>query len=303
MARTGLYYDDRMLLHNPGYGHPERAERLDAVRRAFEKAGVPFPNMPITPASREDLLRVHLPEHVDLIERTCLEDEYYPDPDTQMNRASWEAALLAAGSVISACKAVLDGQIDNAYCAVRPPGHHAEEDRAMGFCLFNNIAVGCKWLREVVGVERVAILDWDVHHGNGTQQAFYNDSGVFFASIHQHPLFPGTGWPSERGGHNNVMNLQVHPGAGSEVWREAFTDYIVPAAERFDPEFVLASIGFDGHRLDPIGSQQLDCEDYAWMTRQAKKLAGGRLVTVLEGGYDLGVLAECSLAHYGALQE
>ena len=173
----------------------------------------------------------------------------------------------------------------------------------MGFCLFNNIAVGGKWLLEVAEVERIAIIDWDVHHGNGTQQAFYNDSRAYFASIHQHPLFPGTGWPSERGGHANIMNIQMHPGSGSREWREALKDHVVPAVKRFGPAFLLVSMGFDMHRLDPIGSQRLENEDFDWMTRQIKPIADGRVVSVLEGGYNLQALAESSLAHYKALSE
>ncbi|MCX5769610.1 MAG: histone deacetylase, partial [Candidatus Hydrogenedentes bacterium] len=156
MARTGLYYDDRMLLHDPGPGHPERSERLDAIRWAFAEAQIPFPNMPITPATRQDLLRVHTPGHVATIEEVCENDEAYPDPDTQMGPGSWDAALLAAGAVISASRAVLEGKIDNAYCAVRPPGHHAEEDRAMGFCIFNNVAIAGKWLLQEGGLSRIA---------------------------------------------------------------------------------------------------------------------------------------------------
>jgi acetoin utilization deacetylase AcuC-like enzyme len=303
MARTGLYYDDRMLLHDPGPGHPERAERLDAIRRGFLDAGVTFPNMPIVPATRRDLLRVHTPGHIDAVEEACWGDEPYPDPDTQMGADSWEAALLAAGASISACRAVLEGRIDNAFCAVRPPGHHAEEDQAMGFCLFNNIAVAGKWLLQEGGISRIAIVDWDVHHGNGTQQAFYNDQGAYFASMHQHPMFPGTGWPSERGAFNNILNIQMHPGAGGREWYEALGHYIIPELEKFKPEFVLVSAGFDAHRSDPLGSQRLNTDDFARMTRQVRRLAGGRLVSVLEGGYNTDALAQCALAHYAALQE
>lgn len=303
MARTGLYYDDRMLLHDPGAGHPERAERLDAVRRAFVNAGIEFPNMPIVPATREDLLRVHTSAHIDAIEEACAGEYAYPDPDTRMGPGSWEAALLAAGAVISACKAVLDEKTENAFCAVRPPGHHAEEERAMGFCLFNNIAVAGKWLIQTAGLERIAIVDWDVHHGNGTQQAFYNDGAAHFASIHQHPLYPGTGWPSERGAFKNILNIQMAPGSDGDEWYEALDEYVMPELEKFEPQFVLVSAGFDTHRLDPLGSQRLVADDYARMTHRIRKLAGGRFVSVLEGGYTPQALAESCLAHYHALQE
>ncbi|MBM3290029.1 MAG: histone deacetylase, partial [Candidatus Hydrogenedentes bacterium] len=194
MARkTGYCFREEGLLHDTGRGHPECAARLDAIRKAFTNAKVEYISIDVKPATREDLLRVHTAEHVDTIERTCAQGAEYPDADTVMVKASWDAALLAAGGAIAACGAVLDGKVDNAFSAMRPPGHHAERDRAMGFCLFNNVAIAARWLRDVRGVGKVAILDWDVHHGNGTQHTFYDDDTVYYASMHQHPLYPGTG--------------------------------------------------------------------------------------------------------------
>jgi len=302
MARTGLVYSDEMLLHETGPSHPERPARLTAIMEAFKGAGIDPPHIPITPATEADLLRVHTEEHVGEIKATCAANAYYLDPDTPMVRASWRAALLAAGGVISACKAVLEGSVDNAFCAVRPPGHHAEADRAMGFCLFNNIAIAARWLLEVAGVKRAAIFDWDVHHGNGTQQAFYHEPKVFFASLHQHPHYPGTGWPFERGGHNNILNIQMPRGSGVEDWLAAIDRTALPELKRFKPDFLLISAGFDTHRLDPLGGQLLESDAYGIMTNRVKGLANGRVVSTLEGGYNLEALGESCVAHFRALQ-
>ncbi len=302
MARTGLVYSEEMLLHDTGPGHPESAARLTAIMEAFEAAGLKPPRIPITPATEEDLLRVHSKDHVEQIKATCAANAVYPDADTPMVRASWRAALLAAGGVISACKAVLDGSVDNAFCAVRPPGHHAEADHAMGFCLFNNIAIAARWLLDAGHIKRVAIFDWDVHHGNGTQQAFYNESRAFYASMHQHPHYPGTGWPFECGAHNNIVNIQMPRGARIDDWLERIDNKVLPEFRQFDPEFLLISAGFDAHRLDPLGGQTLKSETFGVMTDRVKGLAKGRVVSTLEGGYNLEALGESCVSHFRALQ-
>ncbi len=303
MARTGLVYHEDMLLHRAGSGHPERPERLETVVQAIRGANLDPVEITPEPADRSELLRVHTEEHVDRIERTCAGNTLYPDPDTQMVEESWRAALLAVGATLEGCRAVLEGRVDNVFCAVRPPGHHAERDRAMGFCLFNNVAIAARWLRDVAGVGRVAILDWDVHHGNGTQQAFYDDDTVYFASMHQHPLYPGTGRPEERGAGNTNLNIPMEWGAGPREWLSALDDRILPEFRRFDPEIVLISCGFDAHRLDPLANQELEAETYGEMTRKALTLAGGRVVSVLEGGYNLQALRGSVLAHFRALRE
>ncbi|GMU93083.1 MAG: histone deacetylase [Candidatus Hydrogenedentota bacterium] len=303
MVRTGFCFHEECKLHVNGPGHPECPERLDAIREAFRANRIEYEPVDAKPAAREDLLRVHSASHIDTIERTCSTGAEYPDPDTQMVKASWDAALLAAGGAIAACEAVLDGGVDNAFCAIRPPGHHAERDRAMGFCLFNNVAVAARWLRDVRAVKRVAIIDWDVHHGNGTQHSFYDDDTVYYASIHQHPLYPGTGFPNERGKNNTNLNVQMAWGYGPEEWLDALTTKVLPELETFRPDFLLISCGFDAHRLDPLAAQRLESDTYAEMTRRVKGLAGGRIVSLLEGGYHLGAVGESAVAHFKALQE
>ena len=303
MARTGLVYRKECLLHSTGTLHPESPERLTAIMNAFTEAGLELPRVDVTPAAREDLLRVHTARHIDTIKSTCETNAPYPDPDTVMGKDSWEAALLAAGGAIAACKAVLEKKLDNVFWAMRPPGHHAESGWAMGFCLFNNIAVAARWLREKAGIARVAILDWDIHHGNGTQHSFYEDDSVYYASIHQHPHYPGTGFPDERGKNNTNLNVQMPPGCAPEEWLAALDNQILPEFQRFDPEFLLISSGFDAHRLDPLGRQLLEADHYAEMTQRIKPVAGGRIVSLLEGGYHLQALGWSAVAHVRALQE
>lgn len=301
MSKVGFVYREEALAHDTGYGHPECADRLRAILAAFEDAGIEPPMVDVAPAQRADLLRVHSDYHVNTIEHVCKDHLPYPDPDTVMVEASWDAALLAAGGAISACQAVLDKKFDRAFMAMRPPGHHAERDWAMGFCLFNNIAVAARWLCVEAGLKRVAIIDWDIHHGNGTQHAFYEDDQVYYISIHQHPHYPGTGHPDERGKNNTNLNIQMPPGIHPDEWVAAFDRFILPELERFDPEFLLLSCGFDAHRRDPLGHQLLEKEHYAEMTRRVLPVADGRIVSMLEGGYHLEALSESSVAHFRAL--
>ena len=299
---TGLAFCEEGLQHLTGPGHPERPARLEVIRSALIVAKLWPPSLDVRPAAREDLLRVHTPEHVDTIERTCATHGFYPDPDTVMSKESWKAALMAAGAGITACDAVLEGTFRNVFCAVRPPGHHAESTHGMGFCLFNNVAVAARWLRDVRRLARVAILDWDVHHGNGTQHSFYNDPSVYYASIHQWPHYPGTGLPEERGAENTNLNLTMAPGVSADRWIDAIESQVLPEFERFQPEFLLISCGFDAHRRDPLGGQLLESETFAEMTRHVRDVAGGRVVSLLEGGYDLHALEESAVAHLRALQ-
>jgi len=303
VARTGLVFAKEGLLHDTGPRHPECSARLTAIPNAFDSAGINPPLIPATKATTEDLLRVHTQEHIDTIEHTCKTNARCADPDTTMVPASWDAALLAAGGAIAACRAVLDNQFDNAFCATRPPGHHAEGDRAMGFCLFNNVAVAAYWLRNVAGLKRIAILDWDVHHGNGTQHSTYNDPSIYYISLHQFPHYPGTGRAEERGEANTNLNILMPPGTPAEAWLDAVEKAVLPELDSFDPDFLLISCGFDAHRLDPLSEQNLEASDYARLTRMTKNVANGRRVSLLEGGYNLEALGESALAHFTALQE
>jgi len=217
MAKTAFIFSETSYEHTVPAGHPERPERLTAIREGFEQAGLNPPRIESKSASRADLLRVHTADHIDTVEKTCAGTLPYDDADTFMCPGSWDAALHGAGSSIEACKAVMDGAYDNVFVATRPPGHHAEADRAMGFCLFNNVAVAARWLREEAGLDRVAILDWDVHHGNGTQHSFYDDATIFYASLHQFPHYPGTGLAKERGKNNTTLNIPMPPGTSAEV--------------------------------------------------------------------------------------
>ncbi len=303
MSATAFAFSTLGLKHTTPPGHPERPERIDAIADAFHAARLDPPRVDCKPATRDDLLRVHTADHVDMIERTCAEELPYPDPDTSMVKASWDAALIGAGGAIASCKAVLDGEYQRAFSAMRPPGHHAEADRAMGFCLFNNVAIAARWMQAEGGVKKVAILDWDVHHGNGTQHTFYNDDSVYYASLHQHPHYPGTGFPNERGVNNTNLNIQMAAGTEAEVWLDAIANQVLPEFERFDPDFLLISCGFDAHRLDPLSAQRLETETYAEMTRLVLPCANGRIVSVLEGGYDLEALGASSVAHFRALSD
>ena len=303
---TLLYTHPACLEHDPGRHHPESAARLRAVLdtlAAPEFADLERREAP--EAALEDLLRVHPRPYVERLLRAVPKSGHVGiDADTVLSPASGEAALRAAGAVVAAVDTVARGEADNAFCAVRPPGHHAEPDRAMGFCLFNNIAVGALRARAAHNLDRIAGIDFDVHHGNGTQAAFEADGGLFYASTHQSPLYPGTGSASETGV-GNIVNVPLRPMAGSREFRAAMSGHILPALDAFRPELVLISAGFDAHRSDPLAQLQLDEEDYAWVTERlieiADRHAGGRLVSALEGGYDLPALGASVAAHVSVL--
>ncbi len=294
------------LAHDPGRHHPESPARLRAVLDALDApqfAGLERREAP--EADPEDLLRVHSRRHVEAILLAVPKSGHVAiDADTVLSPASGTAALHAAGAVVAAVDAVVGGEADNAFCAVRPPGHHAEPERAMGFCLFNNAAIGALRARRVHGLGRVAVVDFDVHHGNGTQAAFAADKSLFYASTHQYPLYPGTGAASETGV-GNIVNAPLPPMAGSVAFRHAMSERILPALDAFRPELLLISAGFDGHRLDPLAQLMLEDEDFVWATQRLREIAerhcGGRLVSTLEGGYDLAALGTAAAGHVGVL--
>lgn len=304
---TGLFSHTACLAHETGEGHPECPERLRAVLAGLEAEDFLYLDRREAPrATAEQLARVHPGDFVDRVLRAIPQAGLrYIDGDTIVSPGSGEAALRAAGAVCAAIDAVMAGELRNAFCAVRPPGHHAEPGQAMGFCLFNNVAVGAHHARDRWGLRRIAVIDFDVHHGNGTQAAFEADADLFYASTHQAPLYPGTGAAHEKGVAGNVINLPLRPFAGSAEFRHAVETVLLPRLEGFAPEFVLISAGFDAHRSDPLAQLQLVDEDYYWVTGQLLSVAGktaqGRVVSALEGGYDLTALAKASAAHVRAL--
>ncbi len=300
-----VYTHPACLEHDTGPGHAERPERLTAVTSALRRA---FPDAldwrDAPRATHEQLLRVHTPSLLHSVLDTAPTQRLQLDPDTVLSPDSAEAALRAAGAAIAAVDAVLGGDTTRAFCAVRPPGHHATSDTAMGFCLFNSVAVAALHAVQVYGLSRVAIIDFDVHHGNGTQAIFESDPRVLYLSSHQMPLYPDTGLSRERGV-GNIVNAPLPPGADRELFCDAWETKLLPALDAFAPQLLLLSAGFDAHRLDPLAQLQLEGGDYTWLTKQlvamADRHAQGRIVSLLEGGYDLEALRECSVAHVGAL--
>lgn len=294
------------LAHDTGYGHPEQADRLRAIEQAL--ADKDFADLKREEAPLADLAvleRLHPKSYVAEVKAAIPKQLHnWLDPDTVVSPGSWEAALRATGAVLHGVDQVAAGKADNAFCAVRPPGHHAEPSRAMGFCLFNSVAVAALHARAVHGAERVAVIDFDVHHGNGTQAAFWNDENLFYGSTHQMPLFPGTGAKDETGV-GNIWNAPLAPGDGGKDFRAAYSTQIAPALDAFAPDFVLVSAGFDAHLRDPLAQLRLQEDDFAWVTEQlleaAAKHSGGKLVSTLEGGYDLEALASSTVVHVKTL--
>jgi acetoin utilization deacetylase AcuC-like enzyme len=303
---TLLYTHPSCLDHDPGSHHPESPERLRAVLAAL--SGPQYARLErreAPEAAFDDVLRVHSRRHLEhILDAVPKSGHVAIDADTVLSSASGTAALHAAGAVVAAVDAVVAKEADNAFCAVRPPGHHAEPERAMGFCLFNNAAIGALRAREAHGLDRVAVIDFDVHHGNGTQAAFEADDNLFYASTHQYPLYPGTGSASETGV-GNIVNVPLRPMSGSGPFRLAMTGRILPALDAFRPDLMLISAGFDAHRSDPLAQLMLEENDYTWVTEKlldiAYRHAEGRLVSTLEGGYDLAALGASVAAHVRVL--
>lgn len=301
-----LYTHPICLQHDPGPGHAESPLRLRAVLDALDHDRFAALDRIEAPrATREQLVRVHDADYAERILASApTEGHLRLDEDTLMSPASAEAALRAAGAAVAAVDAVMASDGERAFCAVRPPGHHATRDQAMGFCLFNNIAVAAAHALHAHGLKRVAIADFDVHHGNGTQDIFERDPRVLFISSHQLPLYPGTGQEEERGV-GNIVNAPLSPGGGSYAFRELWDGVLLPRLMAFKPQLVLISAGFDAHRDDPLADLRLGSEDYAWITERlvdvARAHAGGRVVSSLEGGYHLAALASSAAAHVAAL--
>ena len=311
-AATGLVYHEDYLLHDNGWGHPETPARLEAIVALLESEGLPGRLQRVAPraAAEEWLLTVHTSSYLDQLKDASRAAPVQLDPDTSLSAASLRVAHLATGGVLAAVDAVMAGQVKNAFAAVRPPGHHARPAQAMGFCLFNNVAVAARYLQRHHGLERILIVDWDVHHGNGTQEIFYDDPSVLYFSTHQYPYYPGTGAASEQGvgeGLGSTINVPLPAGVGDAEVIAAFKQKLLPAVADFRPQFVLVSAGFDGHRDDPLAQLRMSEDGFRELTRMvmgiADRYAHGRLVSMLEGGYDLEALARSVRAHVEALQQ
>ncbi len=309
MKPLGLLIDDRFKLHDTGPGHPERPARLDAIHEGLRETGLLYelPRIEALPIDPTLLHAIHTPDYLARLETACRAARPYIDePDSAICPASYEVARLAAGGVVEAARCIGAGEWRRAFCVVRPPGHHCEAGRSRGFCLINNVAVAARVFQNEFGLERVLILDWDVHHGNGTQHSFEADPTVLYISLHGHPrtLYPGTGHESETGvgpGEGFTLNITFMPGAGDEEYRAAFEQRVIPRIESFEPEIVIISNGFDAHLHDPLAGICLTDAAFddmtAAMVRLADRYANGRILSVLEGGYDLGVLRRCAPAH------
>lgn len=305
--RTALVYDPFCEEHDTGSAHPERHDRLQWIVEALAEAGLndSFAWMRPEPVALEWVERVHRPEYVRFLEQACREGRRVADTgDTLLCPDSFDVARVATGSAILAVDAVLDGRVANAFSLARPPGHHARPGAAMGFCLFNHIAVAARYAQVAHGLERIAILDWDVHHGNGTQEIFYADPSVHFTSFHQAPYYPFTGSREERGmdaGLGATLNFPLPVGARLDAFAQAWESTILPTWRAFQPELILISAGFDAHHRDPLAQLALESEDFGqltdWVLAAAEDLCGGRVVSILEGGYDRVGLASSAVAH------
>jgi acetoin utilization deacetylase AcuC-like enzyme len=302
--KTGIVTDDSYLEHDTGTGHPERPDRLRAIGELLRSQPArDWIRVPARDASGEELARIHVPEHVERVAATARLAHFAFDADTPACARTFAAARRAAGGVLALVDAVMERRVSNGFALVRPPGHHAERDRAMGFCFFNNVALAAAHLRAVHGLRRVLIVDWDVHHGNGTQHSFYRDPSVLFVSSHQYPFYPGTGAAGEIGageGEGYTLNLPFPAGYGDAQYVRAFLDVVEPVARQFAPEFILISAGFDAHRRDPLAGMDVTENGFAMLARTllrtAREISEDRVVAVLEGGYDLEGLTRSTAA-------
>ncbi|WP_420549442.1 histone deacetylase family protein [Curvivirga sp.] len=306
---TLLFTHESCILHDMGAGHPEQPARLVSVLKGLEDDEFVSLNRKIAPlATKDQLALMHPEEHIDSILNAVPQDGLISiDGDTSLCPYSGEAAMRAAGAVVAAVDIIVHVKEDQtAFCATRPPGHHAEPNKSMGFCLFNSVAIGAAYAREAYGIKKCAVIDFDVHHGNGTEACFWNDPDFLYLSTHQSPLYPGTGAEGDHGAYNNIVNSPLPAYADGEQIRIAFKEKIMPALENYDPDLLFISAGFDAHRDDPLANMMLEDEDYAWMTAElvafARDISNCPIISTLEGGYDLDALRRSVQAHVRELQ-
>lgn len=307
---TLYYYHKDFLLHDTGLGHPESADRLIHINTALKEAR--FDGLKrIKPKIRKDVIElihlVHTQGMIDkVLQKVSADNVLFLDQDTILSNGSANATLLAVSAICDAVDNICNKKANNAFCAVRPPGHHAEPAQSMGFCLFNGVAIAAEYAKKAYQLKRIAIIDFDVHHGNGTQAAFYKNTDVFYASSHEMPNYPGTGFPSETGV-GNIINVPLGSGETGQHFREKYSKIILPALKQFNPDLILLSAGFDAHKDDPLASIQLERSDYQWITKEIMEIAelccDGKIISVLEGGYNLNALADCVSAHISTLMK
>jgi len=312
LVATAIVYHPDYLKHETG-AHPERPERAALIAEEIrQRDSLEHRYVWLTPqvCKQEDILRCHSNQQYDLVRQACEKNLGALDADTVISKESFQVSLMASGGVITAIDSVMDNQVDNAFVIARPPGHHATSERAMGFCLFNNVAVGARYAQTKHNLERVLIVDWDVHHGNGTQDIFYSDNSVFYFSLHQYPHYPGTGKTTDIGlgkGEGYTLNAPLPASTSAKSYRNIFDEALKKILTKTKPDLILISAGFDSHREDPLGQLMLENEDFAWMTTRLKQVAESsghrRVISVLEGGYNLKQLGKIALAHVEALAE
>ncbi|RUM38738.1 MAG: histone deacetylase [Desulfobulbus sp.] len=305
MRKTAIYRDRLFLQHQPGYDHPETPERLQVIYDELDKEpiGRHFLYPAFEPVSDDILTLNHSEKLVKRIAATKGRDHDYLDADTRTSAESWEAARLAVGALIDGITRLDNGEIDNAFCLIRPPGHHAEKDQSMGFCLFNNVAIAARWAQKELGLKKIMIIDWDLHHGNGTQHSFYDTDRVLYLSSHQFPYYPGTGALLEQGsgtGDGFTINIPLPGGQGDLEFARIYNELVLPVTRQYKPELILISCGFDIYKDDPLGAMEVTSDGFAWMTRQlisiADEICEGKLLVTLEGGYNLTGMRDGALA-------
>jgi len=309
MQKLAILYDEIFLTHKPPFTHPENPSRLDAIIKKLNQESCLENVNIIKPkkAAEEEILLVHSREHLAYVRSSIKENKLMLDEDTYAVKESWNAALSAAGSLIDAVDLVMNKKFRNVFCAIRPPGHHAESNRPMGFCLFNNAAIGAKYAKQKYQLDRIAIIDWDVHHGNGTQEIFYESPEVYYFSLHQYPHYPGTGTENEKGenkGKNFTLNFPLPAYTKGDTYIKIFNERIIPELINYKPQLIILSAGFDAHKDDPLANMLLDEHDYSGMTKIVKQFAESEdtpIISVLEGGYNLNALANSVYDHLKVL--